>query len=159
MRSTCRPGSILGKITAAGKIGYRGNEMQRSFKVLLLLTGLLMNLFLAACGTAERSNPAATAVQDYLAALVQKEENNMISLSCADWERQAKLEFDSFAAVKVALEGPDCSVSGQDGKTTLVKCNGKIIASYGEEDLVIELGDRTYQVVNEGGEWRMCGYR
>jgi hypothetical protein len=133
--------------------------MHRSLKVLILLTVLLMSLFLAACSNAEGSNPAASAVQDYLQALVQKEENNMISLACADWENQAKLEFDSFAAVKVTLEGPDCSVSGQDGKTTLVKCIGKIIASYGEEDLVIELGDRTYQVVNEGGEWRMCGYR
>ncbi len=83
----------------------------------------------------------------------------MINQACAQWESQAKLEFDSFAAVKVALEGPGCSETGQDGSVSLVNCSGKIIASYGEEDLIIDLAERTYQVVNEGGEWRMCGYR
>lgn len=128
-------------------------------RVLSILGFLVLLFFLVACGGANQAQPAASAVTLYLEALVQKDENTMINQSCAAWESQAKLEFDSFAAVKIALEGPGCTEAGFDGSTTLVNCSGRIIASYGEEDLIIELGDRTYQVINEGGEWRMCGYR
>jgi len=132
----------------------------RSFnKLLLHLTMLIFTFYASACASTNQSQQAAEAVTAYLDALVQKEENAMINQACAQWESQAKLEFDSFAAVKVALEGPGCSETGQDGGVILVNCSGKIIASYGEEDLVIDLAERTYQVVNEGGEWRMCGYR
>lgn len=132
----------------------------RSFlKILGQLAIPVFVISAAACGSTNQSQPAADAVTAYLEALVQKEENAMINQACAQWESQAKLEFDSFAAVKVALEGPGCSETGQDGSVTLVTCSGKIIASYGEEDLIIDLAERTYQVVNEGGEWRMCGYR
>ena len=131
--------------------------MSRVRNVLFLLSGLLILMGLAGCGNS--NEPAAEAVNAYLNALVQKEENQMINLACADWESQAKLEYDSFAAVKITLEGPGCTESIQDGSIILVTCIGRIIASYGEEDLIIELKDRNYQVVQERGEWRMCGYR
>ena len=133
--------------------------MSRVRNVLFLLSGLLIFMGLAGCGNSNANEPAAEAVNAYLNALVQKEENQMINLACAEWESQAKLEFDSFAAVKITLEGPDCTESIQDGSIILVTCSGRIIASYGEEDLIIELKDRNYQVVQERGEWRMCGYR
>ena len=132
----------------------------RSFHKLLFISAIpLFVISAAACSSTNQSQPAADAVTAYLEALIDKEENALINQACAEWESQAKLEFDSFAAVKVALEGPGCSEAGQDGSVTLVNCTGKIIASYGEEDLIIDLAERTYQVVNEGGEWRMCGYR
>ena len=37
--------------------------------------------------------------------------------------------------------------------------NLKIVANYGNEVLELDLSERSYQVVEEGGEWRMCGYR
>ena len=133
--------------------------MLRVRKVFLLLSSLLVMMGLAGCANQNAGSPAAEAIDAYLDALVQKEENQMINLACAEWESQAKLEFDSFAAVKVTLEGPGCTEAMQDGSIILVTCSGKIIASYGEEDLIIELKDRKYQVVIEDGEWRMCGYR
>ena len=132
----------------------------RSFHKLLFISAIpLFVISAAACSSTNQSQPAADAVTAYLEALIDKEENALINQACAEWESQAKLEFDSFAAVEVALEGPGCSETGQDGSVTLVNCTGKIIASYGEEDLIIDLAERTYQVINEGGEWRMCGYR
>ena len=133
--------------------------MHSFYKLLLHLALPVFVISASACSSPNQSQPAADAVTAYLEALVQKEENAMINQACAEWESQAKLEFDSFAAVKVALEGPGCLETGQDGSVRLVSCSGKIIASYSEEDLIIDLAERTYQVVNEGGEWRMCGYR
>lgn len=128
-------------------------------RTLVFIAFMCLAIFLASCNNSGQSQPAAAAVTAYLEALVQKEENALINQSCAEWESQAKLEFDSFAAVEVEMEGPGCSETGVDGNMTLVSCTGKITASYGAEDLVIDLDERTYQVVNEGGEWRMCGYR
>lgn len=133
--------------------------MRGSYRIFILFASLALVVLLGACGSGDQSQPAAAAVTAYLEALLQKEENAMINQSCAEWESQAKLEFDSFAAVEVELEGPGCSEIGVDGSMTLVSCTGKITASYGEEDLVIDLHERTYLVVNEGGDWRMCGYR
>ncbi len=81
------------------------------------------------------------------------------TLSCAGWESQARTELESFSAVTVTIENPACQESGIDGELTLVSCTGKIVANYGNEVLEIDLADRTYLSANEGGEWRMCGYR
>ena len=48
---------------------------------------------------------------------------------------------------------------GTDGDTALVNCTGKIIASYNNEDQELDLSVRTYQVVQEGGDWLVCGTR
>ena len=105
------------------------------------------------------SGGAAGAVEAYNQALVEGNEERLANLSCADWEADARNELASFAAVKVTLENMQCSETDQDGDTTLVACSGKIIANYGNEVLEINLEDLTYQVVLEGGDWRMCGYR
>ena len=89
---------------------------------------------------------------------MERNANQVSLLSCKDWEPQARLEFDSFAAVKLALKDPQCQPPGQDGNYTLVTCTGSITANYGAEDLQIDVAGRIFQVVNEGGEWRMCGY-
>jgi hypothetical protein len=124
---------------------------------ILLLLGLALALLISAC-TADASNAAPSAVIGYLEALVAMDENGMINYSCGAWEEQARLEFNSFAAVKADLESPSCKVSGEGEGYTPVSCTGKIIANYGAEDLEIDLADRMYKVIEEGGEWRICGY-
>jgi len=126
------------------------------FRILLLWTVLL--LMISSCSS-ESADNAPGAVEDYLGALVSMDENQMINQSCADWESQAKLELNSFAAVEASLENLNCETSGQEGDYTLVDCKGIIIANYGAEVLEIDLQKRTFQVLQEGGEWRMCGYR
>ena len=84
--------------------------------------------------------------------------DQMISLSCADWEQNARLEFDAFAGVQTELGDLQCTSSGKDGDVTLVTCTGEILATYGNEQQNFDLGGIDYRVVQEAGEWRMCGY-
>ena len=121
---------------------------------LPLLLGI--PLFLAGCSPSVTGPP--NAVESYFEALAAKDQNKMINLSCTAWEAQARLEYDSFAAVDVTLEDVICTESDQAGDFTIVNCTGRLIASYGAEDLVIELSEHPIQAIQQEGEWRMCGY-
>lgn len=131
--------------------------MKRSFFVAGIVLGFAIVL-LTACASAD-PNSAATAVEAYIKALVAKDPTGAINASCPAWENDAKLEADSFAAVEPTLEGLACSVSGSDGAETLVACKGVIKVTYNNEQQELSLADRTYVAVQEGGEWRMCGYK
>ena len=133
--------------------------MPKSGKLYELLSLILLAwLALSACNALNNTASAPAAVEGYLQALVAKDENQMINLSCAAWEAQAKQEFNSFSAVELKLENLECEETGQEGEFTLVTCSGSMTASYGAEDLQIDVSDRTYQLIQEGGEWRVCGY-
>ena len=126
--------------------------------VLILIVVIVVNLFLSACASSSDDAPAK-AVEDYLNALVAKDSDRLTTLSCADWEDDALLELDSFQAVTTKLDGLACTQTGTDGDTALVLCKGKIIATYNNEDQDLDLSVRTYQVVQEGGDWLVCGTR
>ena len=125
-------------------------------KFRFLILALL--LLLAACSAASPVNSAASAVESYLQSLVRRDLNGAVNASCAAWEEQARLEYNSFEAVKLELQDVQCKETGQDSPYTLVACTGTIVANYGNEDLQIDVADRSYQVIQEGGEWKMCGY-
>jgi outer membrane lipoprotein-sorting protein len=132
-------------------------EPVRTFFLILILV-IVSTLFLTAC--ASKSNDApAKAVENYLNALVEKNTDRLTTLACSDWEDEALLELDSFQAVTTKLDGLACQQTGTDGNTALVLCNGKIIATYNNEDQELDLSVRTYQVVQEGGDWLVCGTR
>jgi hypothetical protein len=125
---------------------------------LLILFVLFGTLSLSACASSNENAPAK-AVEGYLNALVAKDADRLSSLVCADWEDEALLELDSFQAVTPRLDGLACEQTGTEGNTALVLCNGKIVATYNNEDQELDLSVRTYQVVQEGGEWLVCGTR
>lgn len=120
---------------------------------------LLLIILAAITACSNGSTGPAAAIESYNHALVEGKADQLTTLSCSDWEADAHNELASFSAVKVSLEDMACSETSKDGETALVSCTGKIIANYGNEVLEINLADRLYQVVLEGGEWRMCGYR
>lgn len=126
--------------------------------LVILLMMFIATLFLSACGSQNNDAPAK-AVEDYLNALVSKDSDRLTTLSCGDWEDDALLELDSFQAVTTKLDGLACSQTGTDGDTALVLCKGKIIATYNNEDQELDLSVRTYQVVQESGDWLVCGTR
>ena len=128
----------------------------RTFLLLLLLVVTI--LLLPACGS-NKDNAPVQAVENYLNALVEKDANRLTTLSCGEWEDEALLELDSFQAVTARLEGLACEQTGTDGDTALVLCNGNIVATYNNEDQQLDLSVRTYQVLQEGGEWLVCGTR
>ncbi len=121
----------------------------------LITLGLLAGL-LAGCGP---QDPAGKAAEAYLKALVAQDKEQIAALSCAEWVESAQMEVASFQAVTPRLENLTCAQSGTDGETALVSCQGKIFATYGNEEAEFDLSARTLQLVKEGGDWRMCGYR
>ena len=125
--------------------------------------GFVMALAAPACqskpGTAAGNDNAAQAIYAYLQARVDGDANRIVALSCSKWEPQARIEVASFKAVKPRLEEVSCKTAGTDGETTLVTCLGKIVTSYNGERRDFDVSHRQYVAVNDGGEWRMCGYR
>ena len=124
------------------------------FAVILLS---VLALALAACN-GNSTDPAAKAVESYLNALVNKDSTKLSALSCAGWESNAKLELDSFQAVKIRLEGMACKTTKVEGTKSQVDCQGKILATYNGEDQAFDLSTRTYQVVQQSGDYLVCGY-
>jgi hypothetical protein len=128
-------------------------------KILLSLFIIMMTgILLTACSGSGDDAPAK-AVEAYLNALVAKDENMLPTLVCGDWEQDALIELDSFQAVTPRLDNAVCKQAGTDGETALVSCTGKIIATYNNEDQEMDLSVRTYQVVQDNGDWLVCGTR
>ncbi len=124
-----------------------------------LLRALLPGIFLMALSCGSQGAGAPQAVEAYLKALIGKDRTQAISLVCASYEAQAQTEYDSFSAVQASLKDLSCKETGKEGEYTLVTCGGAIVATYNGEDQEISLGDRTFQASQQGGDWRMCGYR
>lgn len=125
-------------------------------KKLLLVCMFGLGILLSACAS---SNPAVGAVEGYVNAIVANDADKLSALSCAEWESDALIELDSLQAVTSTLEGFACQETGTDGETTLVHCDGKMILSYNGENQELDLSTRIYQVVEQGGDWLVCGVR
>jgi hypothetical protein len=130
--------------------------MKISYRIAALL--ILLAWALAACQKSAGGG-AADVVKDYFEALVAKDANQAVNLSCSDWEEKAQIDADTFAINPATAENVQCKVGGEDGAATLVSCTGKLVLDYNGEKQEIDLAARTYRVVQEGGEWRMCGYK
>ena len=125
----------------------------RSLFLLTLAVGLL--LLLSACS--QSADDPAKAAESYWQALVAKDSAKLSSFSCAAYESEAQTTLDSFQSVDVTLKDLSCLVGSQEGDAATVDCSGTIVASYGTENLTIDLADHPYSVVKESGDWRMCG--
>jgi hypothetical protein len=119
-------------------------------------SSLLILLLLAACGG---SAGPEKAVEAYFHALVDKDATKAVTVSCVAWETGARTDVDTFAMYPATLENIACQVAGTDGEYQLVECTGIATLDYNGEIQEIDLADRTYKVLKEGGEWRMCGYQ
>ncbi len=131
--------------------------MKRPLRMMLLLA--FSASLLAACGTGGGSGTAPAAIQAYIEAIVTQDATAAAGLSCAAWEAEALTEVHAFDGVTARLDNVSCAEGGPDGEATLVNCSGTIIASYQGEDRPLDLSARAYLAVQEGGEWRMCGYK
>jgi hypothetical protein len=123
---------------------------------LFVLITALFALILAAC--AGGGDAPAQTVLNYQEALVAKDQDRLITSSCADWESQALLELDSFVSVETELVDASCQTISQEDGTAKVTCEGAISATYQGEAREFPLSGRTFIVIQEGGEWRLCGY-
>jgi hypothetical protein len=132
--------------------------MEEPLRTKLTILMLALSILLSACG-ASASGGATTTVESYITALATKDQAALISNSCADWEDDALIELDSFALVEVTVDGMSCTEAGTDGDKTLVDCTGMLNMSYNGEPQSLDLADRTYEVVEQDGNWLVCGVR
>jgi hypothetical protein len=128
-------------------------------KQLLLALALAAGFVLVACGSGSATGDPAKNIEAYLQARVKSDLNQMIGLSCAAWEPTAKVEATSFQAMNAKLDGVACQASETQGGTSFVACKGKIVTSYNGNNREWDLAERQFKSIQEGGEWRMCGYR
>lgn len=128
----------------------------RALQTILILSLLLLTA--CAGGQGADSSPAVNTLENYLRALVEKDEARLVSLTCPDWEIDALLEYDSFQAVQTELSDLTCRETGSADGAVLVNCQGKILATYSEEVQEFDLGGRTYRLVQSGADWQVCGY-
>lgn len=126
-------------------------------KIFFLL--ITVSLILSACGAGDSAGANQT-VESYITAIASKDEAGLISNSCAGYEDDALLLLDSLELVEVSLaEGMACQVIGSDGDATLVNCNATLQMSYNGEPQTLDFSNITYEVVNENGNWLVCGTR
>lgn len=125
----------------------------------LLISALVALATLVTACQSGGGGSAAQTVQSYLQARVQSDVDKMIGLSCAAWESQARVEAASFKSMKATLDNVSCKDAGADSNTTLVACTGKIVTSYNGESRDWSVSDRQFKVVQDRGDWRMCGYK
>ncbi len=130
--------------------------MRKISKTIAAALGL--STALAACGGAPAGDPAQR-IEAYLQARVKGEVERMIALSCAAWEPNARLEATSIRGRSPSLDALACRTDATEGNTAFVACSGKIITNYDGERREFDLAERQFKAIQEGGEWRMCGYR
>lgn len=119
---------------------------------------ITFSLILSACGAGDSG--ASQTVESYITAIASKDEAGLISNSCVEYEDDALLILDSLELVEVSLaDGVACETVGSDGDRTLVTCNATLQMSYGGEPQTLDFSKITYEVVNENGNWLVCGTR
>lgn len=134
--------------------------MLKKRNIAILIMEFIVVILVTGCGgDPSRLKSPEKAVESYLNALVNKDSDTLSTLSCADWEASALMEYDSLQAVSVRLDGLSCTTTGEDGNFSLVNCTGKIIATYNGEDQNIDLSPRIYKVINQKSEYLVCGYQ
>jgi hypothetical protein len=125
-------------------------------KLLYLIILIFILSSLVACSPKDQ---AGKTVEQYLTALVNKDVEQMVSLSCSEWEEGAIQQADSFQAVKTRLEELSCKETGIDGDYSLVTCSGSLIATYDAEEQNFPLDRQIYQVKDNAGDWCISGTR
>jgi hypothetical protein len=128
--------------------------MKKNILVVFLITGSI--LLVTSCSS--KADPA-DAVLNYLNALVNQDADAAVSLSCADWEEQAKLETDSLLSVEAVLNNVACQTLVSSASTAEVTCTGTIDMTYNDEIRSIDLNLRTYMMQYQTNEWLVCGYK
>ena len=132
-------------------------SMLRKNAVRWVVLGLLAAVLVGCAGEQAAAAPAADsaaadAVQRYLKARIAGDADALARLLCAEREGDARREAASFAAVEASLRDVACVF---DPATVTVACSGAIVAVYDGEGRDIEIP--LYRVVQEDGEWRVCG--
>ncbi len=114
-------------------------------------------LFLALTSCAGSTDAPAQTTELYYQALVEKDQDTLVNLSCSAYEATSLMTLDSFGNVEASLVDLACQTVEEEGSRAIVTCEGAISATYDGEAREFPLSGQNFVVVLEGGEWRMCG--
>jgi len=121
---------------------------------LIIVTALA----LGGCSGPGSGSGAVGAVDSYYQSIIAQNSDQLNNVICPEFQDAAQVELDSFQGVKTELQGLSCQEAGKEGQNTLVKCAGKIVATYGSEKMDFPIDDRVHKVQNQSGSWKVCGY-
>jgi hypothetical protein len=117
-----------------------------------IFVSIAILLTAVACADAGAGDSAET-VERYMQAKVDRDVEGIRALLCSEMEQYLERESNTFATVSgVEIEGMQCTEDEDEG---VVRCEGKIVALYGTEELEFPLV--SYQTIKEAGEWKWCG--
>lgn len=129
--------------------------MKSRYITVYLFIIIVLTTLSACAGTGDVPSQV---VERYHHALVEKDEERLLNASCAEWEAMALMELDSFMSVETELVDFTCQTTSSDENNATVTCEGTISATYDGEAREFPLDIQTFLVIQEGGEWRLCGY-
>lgn len=129
--------------------------MRKLFSILFI--ALSASILLIACTSNTRA--PAKAVEEYWNTIIAKDAERLPTLVCGDYEEDALTALDSLQAVSARLENFSCNQTGTDGDIALIHCTGNMVLTYDTEDQQIDLSTFTYEVIEQGGDWLVCGAR
>ena len=123
----------------------------------LILSLFLTAVSLIACAASDQA--AVQAVETYLQALVEKDQDRLLTSICPTWEADALLELDALSLIQTTLSDLSCEQTAEGADQAEVVCQGSIDATYGTEVQKFDLSGRTFVVQRTGSDWLVCGYR
>jgi hypothetical protein len=129
--------------------------MRKLFMILSFVA--LITLAVACGGNGEPGGgDPAGAVERYLTAKVNSDDDTIRALLCSEMEAVLERELRTFESVSGAeIQGMACTADPPAGTIARVACDGQIVALYGTEETVFPLS--AYRAVQEDGEWKWCG--
>ena len=122
----------------------------------VFLSIILLVVFLPGCGN--NQSLAAQSVEEYFQAIVEKNQDMLVSKVCTSYEPNAMMDFNTFAIVKTSLENFSCQTTTTNENGYDVNCQGSLQAKFGDELRTFDLSKRTFRVVEENGNWLICGH-
>lgn len=130
--------------------------MKQKYSIWFICLGLV-GFLLAAC-SGNQGSPTQ-AIESYIQALADKDQDKLINITCNAWEEGALMELDSLTGVTAQVKDLACQAISEEDTESLVTCNGKLELNYSGELQELDLAGRTWIARLEDGEWRACGYK
>ena len=124
--------------------------------ILFAIVWLTLGAILAGCSGDQAL--AVKSVETFFQAILEKDETLFRSSVCSDYENVAMMDFSSFAIVETRMENFSCESEGETNGQVSVRCQGNLQASFGNEVRSFDLSSRIYQVIEENGQWLVCGH-
>ena len=133
-------------------------EIENMKKFILAILICLCAVILSACKKSDDTAGIIRPVTAFYDAIVTQSRDKVGAITCAEWEKDALRDVDSFMGVKSEMKDFSCTVAEKSDDSAVVTCKGAIAASYGAEVRDFPLDGRSHKVIKEQGEWRICGY-